>query len=391
MLSLTVLLVATASATTYNVRFCAEYSIDFDDANAIGDDYFIANTDRPARGALVLIQRVSDNEEIFLSYTPWDGTYAGCTPILPLSSDSTYRVSVYSSALVNGNTINVLDNDSTDDLYAFVEFTAYTPWANGTVWFDTSVQPQWNIAAAAGWAMYRRPIGLTGESFDLYTQACDSGGSCRDGNSTKISTGGSNRKYIIAHEFGHLVAYRKNGNVGPSSSYGASPSNCYTDLDQDHEAVSMEYQGAAASEGFAHYYAAVAFNLTTEYDCMFSYYKPVDWDRDADLDEGDASCEVEPYSGVGGADYLGSWCSGYLVNRGTEWDWLRFLWDLDTDEGVATTTIFDIYVSSDPDSWTATGSGSGGSYPAARLRSAASTEGVLTEWDDWDNYNGVHR
>ena len=91
-------------------------------------------------------------------------------------------------------------------------------------------------------------------------------------------------------------------------------------------------------------------------------------------------------------DYLGDWCAtGTTNNRGTEWDWLRFLWDLDTGGGVSTTTIFQIYNVSNPGSWNATGDGTGGSYPAERLRDAADDESVLSEWDYWDDYNGVHR
>ena len=100
---------------------------------------------------------------------------------------------------------------------------------------------------------------------------------------------------------------------------------------------------------------------------------------------------IDKYYTYTDGDYLGDWCTGTLTNRGTEWDWLRFLWDLDTDAGVSTTTIFDIYDSANPNSWNATGDGTGSAYPATRLRDAANTAGVLTEWDAWDSYNGVER
>ena len=392
MLLFALLLSFSVNATIYNVNFCAEYSIDFDDAHSgVGDDYFQTNSNVPARGAFFHIEDIFSNYVHYDTYTDWDGSTPGCTGGVPLDSTKYYRVTVYSKALVNGNYVRVLSDDSSDNLYGYQKYSNYHPFSSTTDIFPIPIASQWNIAAAAGWAMYRRPVGLSGETFKLYTQACDGGGSCRDGNSSKISVWGANHKYVINHEFGHLVAYRKNGNVAPTSAYDAPSGVCYTDSDEDHEAVSKEFQGAAASEGFAHYYAAVSFNRTDEYDCGFAYYKPTDWNLDLTTDPTDVSCELEPFSGVLNIDYLGNWCDGTLGNRGTEWDWLRFLWDLDTDEGVTTTTIFDIYDSSNPGSWTVRGTGSGGSYPSARLRAAADTEGVLAEWDAWDNTNGVHR
>lgn len=193
------------------------------------------------------------------------------------------------------------------------------------------------------------------------------------------------------HELGHQLAYRKNGDNGPSKSYDAAWNNCFTDNEQKHEAVSKEYQSAAASEGFAHYYAAVSFNDTAQSDCGFAYYKSTDWNLDDNLDPQWVSCEGGPMTGVDGHDYLGDWCTGTLTNRATEWDWLRFLWDLDTDEGVTTEQIFEIWAGAYPHTWVAYGDATGSGYPASRLRDAADARGLLTAWDAWDNENGVQR
>ena len=82
---------------------------------------------------------------------------------------------------------------------------------------------------------------------------------------------------------------------------------------------------------------------------------------------------------------------GTLTNRGTEWDWLRFWWDLTTDQDVYCTDCMDIWNTANPDTWNASGDGSGSNYPATRLRNAANTEGFLTEWDNEDYLNGVYR
>lgn len=396
MITALVLLASQAHAVNYTVKFCANYSVDYDDADpAVGDDYFTSNSDRPARGARVRVMENGTLIDKYYTYTDWTGANEGCTTSLTLDSTKTYRVSVHSRALVNGNYINVLDNDATNNVYVYTAYANYSPTSSTTVTFDTSVADQWNIAAAAGWAMYRRAAGLSGENFDMYTETCPSGsGSCRSGNAIYLGSP-ADSKYVINHEFGHLVAYRKNGNAAASSSYAAVVNSCFTNdtavPSTTHEANSKEYQSAAANEGYGHYYAAVAFNQTDQSDCAFAYYKSTDWDLDAFNDDIWVSCEAGPIPGVDGGDYLGDWCTGTLTNRGTEWDWLRFLWDLDTDAGASTTTIFDIYNTANPNSWNATGDSTGSAYPATRLRAAANTEGVLTEWDTWDNYNGVER
>jgi hypothetical protein len=121
-----------------------------------------------------------------------------------------------------------------------------------------------------------------------------------------------------------------------------------------HRFNTKESQSAAASEGIASFYAAMAFNNdTTETDCEIQKA-----DRDWDLDgtRGEAShdpevfsCETSfslgagasPESSVVGGDYLGSECiaSGYSNNRATQFDYLRAFWDLRTGQSISFPTI----------------------------------------------------
>lgn len=61
------------------------------------------------------------------------------------------------------------------------------------------------------------------------------------------------------------------------------------------------------------------------------------------------------------------------------------------EEGLTFAEIVAIWGTSDPCDWNETGNGSGAGYPAYELRQAASSEGFSTEWDGWDNTEGVHR
>ncbi len=167
-----------------------------------------------------------------------------------------------------------------------------------------------------------------------------------------------------------------------------------------------EHQSSAAWEGIAHFYAALAFNDTSESDCVFVYYKNTDWNLDEEFSpllieaaEFAVSCESGP-SNNPLPDYLGSYCDGTLDNRGTEYDWLRFWWDLETKEGISTTEIYSIWDGAEPDDWNANGDlhCHGASLlpgcadePATRLFDSAASLGFESAWVSWDVYNGVHR
>lgn len=84
-------------------------------------------------------------------------------------------------------------------------------------------------------------------------------------------------------------------------------------------------------------------------------------------------------------------CHGTLLNRGTEYDWLRFWWDMLTDEGIGVGELANIYDRMDPRSWDLKQVTP--IYflddPVQRLESAASAEGRHTEYMNQRN-NGVH-
>ena len=66
------------------------------------------------------------------------------------------------------------------------------------------------------------------------------------------------------------------------SDYGAPYDSCFSFADPvaSHSMNQKEHQSSAAWEGIAHFYAALAFNDTSESDCVFVYYKNTDWNLD---------------------------------------------------------------------------------------------------------------
>lgn len=415
------LLIAAAQAATYNVTFCAEYDVVYSDADSYGDDYVTTDGTYPARGARIKVTRNRDGAVIHDGFAQDSGASAGClSSALALSSTETYDVKVKSYASVNGNTLYVYSDDTVFGIYGYGP-GSYSPTASTTYTVTTPTgATQWNIANAVGHAMWRRAAGLSGEVFRFMNEDnSPSCGGCYDRNNdwVYLSSTRADDKYVIVHEFGHMLAARANYAAGCATascaathSYSATVDNCYTNDTSSpsttHEANSKEYQSSAVWEGIAHYYSAAAFNQTDQADCTWVYYKDTDWNLDGDvLDTQEnnpfaVSCELYP-TNAAFPDYLGNQCSGTLTNRATEYDWLRFFWDLDYDQGVTTTSIYRIWDDADSDDWNATGNGADTddatpctptpSYPSGRLRCAADLNGHLTAWDNEDNYNGVHR
>ena len=421
-----------ALATTYSEDFCFKYAVSFSDARAdVGDDYLTSNASAlDARGVYYTVVQVSPFDTIYFGYTPWEGDGQGCTGALSLDSTKSYNIFASSRAVVNDNLIKIYDDDTSPAYYGF-GLSGHVPMSSGTVNVTSPVGSGWNVAAAATQALARRNAGLASQEVIFYTQQCGtwSGGTPSNGSCMRSSTGevyirpmgsgspDSGQKYTIVHEMGHEIAWLKNGGDAATKDDSASLDSCLSpEGNTGHRMTTKEYQGQAVNEGIANYYAATAFNNTTETDCHFEYYKGVDLDGDGSQSDEDPTltCEGGSYWYVSGGyaypyidgdwmvrDYVEESCEqlypgGTLGNRSTELDWMRFFWDLDHDQGVATTKIFDIWDASNPESWNATGWGSSytcGStdWPSGRLQCAADTEGVLSEWTAESVVNGVSR
>lgn len=379
----------------YQVKFCGWYRLSFADdmaslpAGSPSYDYWTTNNDQRALGAKIQVIRESDGVVVHDAFTPWTGADIGCTPSLPLSSDLSYEVRIYAAAEVNGNTTEVNNDDTDQDVYYSVALNTFTPTASTTIDVRTGVHAAWNIAGVAGWAMSRRNGGLNGETFVLYTQACPSGGTnCTKAGDVYLNVGDS--KFVNAHELGHALAYKANGGVRANASTGLANATCPAQSGS-HNFNSLEWQSGAANEGFASYYAAVAWNQTQESDCTYVLTRQwADWDLDGVNDDADVfSCEGAAPGESDAEDYAGEFCAA-ASNQGTQLDWMRFFWDLDNKEGLSTTDIVNMWVDSLPETWTSTGIGSGAGYPSYELESAASLLGFGADWTRQES-NGAFR
>jgi hypothetical protein len=231
----------------------------------------------------------------------------GCQTFTGLTVGVTYTVRVWSEALVEGHTIELLDDDDTPSLYTY-------SWSNWTVWGAPVITTrtivggarEWNVMTAATFAIHRRDGGLPPQTFTLYNEICPtSSGSCYSSTNDSVYTD-SNSKFVVVHELGHYLAHRKIGSGG-NSSLGADTADCHGVWDNDpltpdpiHEMQSKEHQSGAFWEGFAHFYGAVVFNRITEADCFVQYYKPEDYDLDLDQDPNTVNCAGVPWQDAAG-------------------------------------------------------------------------------------------
>ncbi|MBN2800847.1 MAG: hypothetical protein JXX28_17050 [Deltaproteobacteria bacterium] len=331
------------------------------------------------------------------------------------------------------------------------------PWLT-TGRLTTTGEYAWNIAAIAGHALRRDSGGITDQTFRLLNNntTCDGSAYSQRGRLT-ICGSHATKKYIIAHELGHALQAFARGEteelVVPSAHDYSMPlvnDACTSGMWGDeggHRFNSREYQSAAMHEGFAHFYSALAFNYDDEADCDFRPYKDVDWDQggtfsaDPDLccdgvplgdscgiwgllkacylpdwntdpeymdDKRRASCEGSPVVQFGYyapyQDHLSfcsekAWAGWYdQTPAGTPYDWMRFFWDLHTEQGgVSLAQILDIYGqahgSNPEDHWvssTPNADHTDEDYPAARLLEAAYLLGVGTQWQAIGDRNGIH-
>ncbi|MCL4233427.1 MAG: hypothetical protein KJ042_02795, partial [Deltaproteobacteria bacterium] len=108
---------------------------------------------------------------------------------------------------------------------------------------------------------------------------------------------------------------------------------------------SVEFQDSAASEGFAHFFAAATWNSTTDSDCEFIYYKPVDYDLRNGVEDPNGN-----YSCTAIGHFMEDYCNGDspYVGLGNEADWLLFLWDLMKSYNSNAENIYDIWDAAQP-------------------------------------------
>jgi hypothetical protein len=399
--------VAAPGAWAASVTFCATYQTNYADSDmnpASGEDYFYTNADKVARGARIRARPtdLSGDEEAFAEWDDGQSLNPGCAT-LTLNDIKVYDIYIDSIASVRGNTVEIRNNYTDEAIWASRALSAYIPNNSDVINIVTAnTHRAWNAAAAIGHALYRRDGGLN-RTYLAYTHMVDS--SIWDG--TKLLMGGSppfsDLRIGLAHEIGHLIGRYRDEDAWPAANYGANQNGCHYEIGDLHEMQEKDFQSAAATEGWAHFFAAVVYNSTTQTDCGFVYYEEQDYDLDGFPESADPhvlNCESGP-SVVTAKDYYSEVCeplAGVHENRAVPLDWLRFWWDFVSEEAaVEFSDCIDILDLADPRTWNAIGdiqdsctSLTDACNPADRFLMAAHDHLVTdADWDDHlDNGNG---
>jgi len=161
----------------------------------------------------------------------------------------------------------------------------------------------------------------------------------------------SNSKIVITHEVGHAAQHNAMGRL--NNDYNADVNdgvNLYcsclhvTDpyMNGLHCLQSREYISAAELEGYAQFFAAKAWNNQAEANCSFAYYKQFR------VRSGDFWIVKQPplqRDCGSNPKWMENYCPSGETDRGVEWDWQNFLWNLNTQgpNKVTTSEVYGIY------------------------------------------------
>lgn len=384
---------APAWATLYSVSFCLEFDTTWAD-NGVGEDYWTTDTDRTARGVWLSVEENGTATEKYTPHYVDDST--GCATV-GLDSTRSYRVKAKSSAYVSGVYLHAYDDDTSPASLYTVFYTAFVPSSSTTYDLDIPDTDNRNVLlSVATWAMSRGHGMSTPVTIDFYSTGGSSSGPHHDMGDVYYNTT-SARKYIITHEIGHAIAFNVDEGAEPNFSYDAAENYCDGDgaAEDSHGQVSKEYQSAAAVEGWGDFYSAITWNTTADSDCFYGRHYSSDFDLDFEDDNsGTVDCEGRPVatgieSYVSGRDWLADLvaaadpmgCTTPMPNRGVQYDWLRFFWDMTTDEGVSYADLVDLWDAMDARSFDDNGSTSTVTDdPTERLLQAAALLGLTPEY-----------
>jgi hypothetical protein len=393
-----ILFMATANAALYDVKFCNSVDIRYFD-EAGGNRWEDDSIDKPARGFWYEVIRTSAPTTVIESgYLATSGSNVGCTGEIELDSGKAYKVDIESRARFAGPDIDIYayDDSATPDLVKDTVLAGFSPSADAMVYttpLDGVAEDRWNHLALASFAVYMHNLDLTEVDIKLAEDRC-----C-DASENWSHVMGSTKKFVVAHELGHQLSFKRDvGGSGCESGCGAPDDGCVGDSSPGvHGQLEKEYESCAACEGIADFYSAITWN-TTEANAACEYVRAyaLDWNIDLtdDIPSGGVNaCIGDPFADTPNLVTEWNWlddaitngfgsCTGPLSRRSTQFGWLRYAWDMVTIQGVPLSDFWEIWDDADPYDWNKTDVGIFADHPSERMRNNAFGNGYLFEHDD---------
>jgi hypothetical protein len=161
-----------------------------------------------------------------------------------------------------------------------------------------------------------------------------------------LGTGCDSYKFMTAHEFGHAMGDNgASGVITCGFEFGAfdvhdTNPDCHCDnfdgtdwSPASHCVTSRETFGAAQSEGFGNFAAAVLLNDRNAAEGEFAYWRG--YNLPAGIPGVPAGNTGSPWSVsmVTRPRYMENKCNSAMVDNGVEWDWQNFFWQVWTSAG----------------------------------------------------------
>jgi hypothetical protein len=316
------------AATT---KFCARFIYGFSDTG-YGEDRLNAEPLGTFNAAYVRVNVLRGSTMVFQGFM--DGS--GCTPSVATPT-ATYTVRLFSRTGRSGKEIWAYDNEDDTTLGNWSQNVVVNNGTGATVWAQPSVSLDYaDFLAIASTALAVMPSMLASRYTFFINQGCGNSSGCYAGQQIFMGTDFVGmrdvyKKYAMGHELGHGVQDMSFGLVGGGYSAGFETQPfCNCDHVRTDNALhcmqSRESVGAAQNEGFAHVIAARLYNIDSQTDCAYAYYK-----------------EIEDVNGNVTSPAMFLPCNArYSLNKnfcgadpnwprtGVELDWMNFYWELMT-------------------------------------------------------------
>ncbi|MDX2092165.1 MAG: hypothetical protein SFX73_30145 [Kofleriaceae bacterium] len=368
---------------TFTYNMCFRWPVTLVDAG-FGEDYGTDPTSPwIARGGRVSI--VQNAKSLFDGYLDANG----CTGAFKATSSVNFSIFGYSRARIANN--DVIARNAEGKQVSFVIWDADPGMNQHPVYVFPEVAPVTTMLAVGAYTMQKFNGGLSGQTLPLEHRCNPAPGGCCDcaqDGGIWLTDFGADKKFAIAHEMGHRILSLYTGGYNNDDTYDLDPTDTITTCDavtgSSHAMWSMEFDAAAAMEGWAHFIAAATFNdrAGDNPGGMFRYWSSTN------------TIDLEQSSPGFPSNYLDSVCSQISVATpikvGVELDWLRHFWDyysnaLDVDPGVRPTVTQMMAEIEAAPAWSR-----GTAWQSIRQGvSAYSGEAQLARWDQHGAWNGV--
>lgn len=347
-------------AEAHSWKFCFNWKMQQLDGN-VGEDNHATTTSMKARGVAFAIM----HDNWFLPYMTHASETDGCFSFTA-NETSGFEVTMWAEALIgdditirafpqkssqsstdphggagtwvilanpntNGGTVNITPSgfDAIQNLIAWGSFIVWSIDSNSGTRIDGPTNLNLN----------NHDGGITGNSHQNDEDVFISPDHVTDidADTASETVFGNQMKFLIGHEVGHwLFNHAWDDHVSdPFNTYNfatpAPTAACAFNGVGDHALFSQEWNGAAFSEGFAHFLSTLAFNNHAETNGFFRYYKYVA--AYTTLQSAEWIVDVEN-SGTPAGGWANASCKVNNVltpGTGTEVDWLRHYWDFRTN------------------------------------------------------------